>query len=156
MYNAPGERQEQSRWQNGLTWKHWTGIILVIALCCGGLFVTQYDFSDPQGHIEGNYTRAESLDEDRGQAFTSTLPPATVADRIDSADSARDRRQEGDTHFLQYKSKIVSVAPHEGGSKILLFEYRDGYSHYSGVFLLWGWSASPPSPFRGGGPGSGK
>lgn len=156
MYNGPGERQERPRGQNGLNWKHWTAIGVVIALCCGGIFFTQYDFSDPEGHIKGNYTRASQLDENRGRAYTSSLAPAVVADRIDDAADARSERRDGDTYFLQYKDDIVSVEPHNGGSKILLFDYRDGYNHYSSVFILWGWSASPPSPFRGGGPGSGK
>ncbi|WP_199036903.1 DUF4247 domain-containing protein [Glycomyces salinus] len=157
MYNAPDdERRPRPPLQSGLNWKHWAAILAVVALCCGGFAFTRIDFSNPEDHIKGNYERASTLDEDRGRAYTSTLPPATVADRIDEAADARSRRQDGDTYFLQYKDDIVSVEPHQGGSKILLFDYRDGYNHYSSHFLLWGWSASPPSPFRGGGPGSGK
>ena len=146
-----------ARQQSGsLNWKHWTAILAVVALCCGGIFLTRLDTSSPRGHIQGNYERASSLDEGRGLAYTSTLPPATVADRIDRAADARSKRIDNGTYFLQYRNDIVSVAPYQGGSKILLFDYRDGYHHYSSTFLLWGWSASPPSPFRGGGPGSGK
>lgn len=141
---------------SGLNWKHWTAIIAILALCCGGLIFTTIDFSNPSGYIQKTYTRASNLDEGRGKAYTSSLSPSVVADDIDDAEDARDERREGDTYFLQYKDHIVSVEPHQNGSKILLFKYRDGYNHYSSVFLLWGWSSSPPSPFRGGGPGSGK
>lgn len=148
--------ESHPRLTSGLNWKHWLAIGIVVVLCCGGLIVTQFDFNNPTGHIQSTYTRASHLDEGRGKAYTSSQSPATVADDIDDANGARDERKDGDTYFLQYKDKIVSVEPYQGGSKILLFDYRDGYQHYSSVFLLWGWSSSPPSPFRGGGPGSGK
>ena len=154
----PRRNGEEPPWRRtgGLNWKHWLAIGIVVALCCGGAIFSTLDFSNPTGYIEGNYSRAESLDEGRGKAYTSSLSPSTVAANIDDADEARDDRVDGDTHYLQYKDHIVSVEPYQGGSKILLFPYRDGYQHYSSVFLLWGWSSSPPSPFRGGGPGSGK
>ncbi|MCH7231941.1 DUF4247 domain-containing protein [Glycomyces sp. L485] len=147
--------QQPSR-TSGLNWKHWLAIGIVVVLCCGSAIFANLDRSNPTGHIQGNYTRAAHLDEGRGKAYTSSLPPSTVADDIDDADDARDERRDGDTYFLQYKDHIVSVEPYRGGSKILLFGYRAGYQHYSSVFFLWGWSSSPPSPFRGGGPGSGK
>ncbi|WP_051325487.1 DUF4247 domain-containing protein [Glycomyces tenuis] len=154
MYNNGDEREP--RRASGLKPMHWLAIGIVAVLCCGGLIFTQLDFSNPTGYIQSNYTRASNLDEGRGRAYTSSLSPATVADDIDDDSDARDERREGDTYFLQYKDKIVSVQPYQGGSKILLFDYRDGYNHYSSTFLLWGWSSSPPSTFRGGGPGSGK
>ncbi|WP_100444252.1 DUF4247 domain-containing protein [Glycomyces xiaoerkulensis] len=147
---------ELPRYGGGMNWKHWLAIGLVVVLCCGGWLVSSLDFSNPTGHIQSNYERAANLDEGRGRAYTSSLPPASVANSIDDADGARKQRRDGNKHFLQYKSHIVSVEPHRGGSKILLFNYRDGYRHYSPVFIGWGWSSSPLPPFRGGGPGSGK
>ena len=144
------------RRKSGLNWKHWLAIGIIVVLCCGGIVITTFDFSNPTGYIQSNYTRAANLDEGGGRAYTSSLSPSAVADDIDDADEARNERRDGDKYFLQYKDDIVSVEPYQGGSKILLFDYRDGYRHYSSVFLLWGWSSSPPSPFRGGGPGSGK
>lgn len=151
-----GPQEPPQPQSDGLNWKHWTAIAVVVALCCGGMIFSSLDFNNPTGYIQSNYTRAAHLDEGRGKAYTSNLQPSQVADDIDDDADARKERQSGSTYFLQYKDHIVSVAPHGLGSKILLFKYRDGYNHYSSTFLLWGWSSSPPSPFRGGGPGSGK
>lgn len=142
--------------QPGMNWKHWTAIIVVIALCCGGVILSNTNFSNPSGTIRDHYTRAASLDEGGGTAYTSSSSPATVAAQIDSDANAVEERSSNGVYYLQYTKHIVAVSPHNGGSKILLHDYRSGYNHYSGVFILWGWSSSPPSPFRGGGPGSGK
>ncbi|SDD17875.1 DUF4247 domain-containing protein [Glycomyces harbinensis] len=153
------ERQPPPRpASRGLNWKHWTAIIVVIALCCGGVFLMNSNFSNPTDTIQSHYQRASSLDEGGGRAYTSDQSPATVADQIDDDAEARDERSSGGVYYLQYSKHIVAVSPYQGGSKILLHDYRSGYNHYSGIFILggWGWSSSPPSPFRGGGPGSGK
>jgi hypothetical protein len=141
---------------SGLNWKHWLAIIVVLAICCGGLFASCTNFSNPSGAIERSYTRTAALDEGRGKAYTSTQSPAVVASQIADASSPVDERSADGVHYLQYTRHIVAVSPHDGGSKVLLDDYRDGYQRYAPVFLLWGWSSSPPSPFRGGGPGSGK
>jgi hypothetical protein len=140
----------------GMNWKHWTAIVVVLALCCGGVFLMNTNFSNPTGTIRDHYTRAANLDEGGGKAYTSSASPATVADQIDDDAEARSERSSGGVYYLQYSKHIVAVSPYNGGSKILLHDYRSGYNHYSSVFILWGWSSSPPSPFRGGGPGSGK
>ncbi|MEU6859948.1 DUF4247 domain-containing protein [Glycomyces sp. NPDC046736] len=131
-------------------------IVLGVVVCCGGVWLSNTDFNNPTDTIRDNYTRAANLDEGGGTAYTSSSSPATVSTEIDRAASAREKRSSDGVYYLQYSKHIVAVMPHQGGSKILLHDYRSGYNHYSSVFILWGWSSSPPSPFRGGGPGSGK
>ena len=130
--------------------------IIGVALCCGGVFMSRSSSNNPTGTIKDHYTRAANLDEGGGTAYTSSASPATVAEEIDDDADAREERNSGGVYYLQYSKHIVAVSPYQGGSKILLHDYRSGYNHYSSVFILWGWSSSPPSPFRGGGPGSGK
>ncbi|THV34610.1 DUF4247 domain-containing protein [Glycomyces buryatensis] len=143
---------------SGLNWKHWTAIVVVIALCCGGVILANTDFNDPTDTIKSHYTREATLDEGGGTAYTSASSPATVASEIADDADPREERSDNGTYYLQYSKHIVAVSPNgtSGGSKILLHDYKSGYNHYSGVFLLWGWPSSPPGPFRGGGPGSGK
>lgn len=156
MYREHRDNDSERRPGSGLTWKHWLGIGIVVVLCCGGVILTNSNFSNPTGTIEDNYTRAANLDEGNGRAFTTSLPAPAVADRIAADSEPVDRRTSDGSHYLQYTKHIVQVTPHEGGSKILLDNYRDGYRRHSFIFIPWGWSSAPPSPFRGGGPGSGK
>ncbi|GAB3223676.1 hypothetical protein GCM10027447_11640 [Glycomyces halotolerans] len=156
MYNQHQTRQPGGRPGNGMNWKHWLAIGIVAVLCCGGLVAANSNFSNPTGTIQSNYQRASNLDEGNGRAYTSASPPSIVADRIEDEAEPVDERSSGGSYYLQYTKHIVEVSPYRGGSKILLDGYRDGYQRHSSIFILWGWSSSPPSPFRGGGPGSGK
>lgn len=148
--------EPEQRPSTGLNWKHWLAIGIVVVLCCGGVFVANSNFSNPSDTISSRYTRASSLDQGNGRAYTSSSQPASVATQIAADSEPVKQRSDNGTYYLQYTKHIVAISPHGSGSKILLDNYRDGYQRHSSVFILWGWSSSPPSPFRGGGPGSGK
>ncbi|GAB3223667.1 hypothetical protein GCM10027447_11620 [Glycomyces halotolerans] len=129
---------------------------MTVLLCLSGVLASCASYIDPSDTIRDKFERASDLDVGDGWAYTSNSPPSVVADDISDAAEPLDERRHGDDHYLQYSDDIVAIFPYRGGSKILLDDYEDGYRRHSAIVRTWGWSASPPSSFRGGGPGSGK
>ncbi|WP_025273946.1 DUF4247 domain-containing protein [Haloglycomyces albus] len=138
----------------------WIVIGVIGALCLSLVFVScNSRREDPTSHIEDNYSRAASMDDDNGNArvFTSSKSPRDVRNDLRENTDQRSDRYRDNMYFLQYPKHIVSIESNGSGSKILLFNYRRGSSYYGSHFAFFGWSSTPPSSsYRGGGWGSGK
>ena len=143
--------------------------VLVAVLAMIGALSACSSSADPTSYIEKTYQRASNLDEDGIKAYTTTSKsPESVASDISANAEPQDRRTSskdaakdgGNAVFLQYSKKIVGIFPHEGGSKIMLGDYKRAHSHWF-VFIGGFWGSSPNyggggSGNRGGGGGSGK
>lgn len=116
-----------------------------LAACSGG----SGDNTVPSSWIRKEYRAGGGGYVDR------TDPVSTVADEIDKHTSAQDRTSSSSMVFLRYRDDIVAISPYQGGSRIEIDDYRNGYRrwkpHLSSV-----WPDPDSDSFRGGGPGSGK
>lgn len=141
-----------------------TGIVAVVVLAraCSSP-------DDPRKFIADTYRRTASLDEGQLQAYLARgKGPHAVATEISAEVQPIDRRSvpdpaganADDAVFLQYGDQIVAVFAHEGGSRVMVGEYRAARSHYI-AFIGGYWPATPSyggtgSGNRGGGSGTGK
>lgn len=146
----------------------WRTIVLVIVgIIAIGLLARACGSSgeNPTAYVKATYERTESLDEDGIAAYVARdKTPQQVASDISANAEPTDRRtsnaggEEG--VFLQYRNHIVAIFPYQGGSRIMLGEYRRAHSHWFVYVGSW-WGSSPGyggggSGTRGGGGGSGK
>lgn len=119
---------------------------VALTACSGG--------SDSGNDVPAGWIRNEYGGSGAGYVDRSDTTSA-VADEIHGHTSARDRTSDGGMVFLRYRDDIVSVTPHQNGSRIEIDDYDSGYrrwkSHIGSV-----WPDPDSSGFRGGGPGSGK
>ncbi|QSB06480.1 DUF2617 family protein [Natronoglycomyces albus] len=131
-------------------------VVIVVGFIATAVACVNLGNDDPVDFIESTYTRSAHLDEDSGRAYTTDLTPAQVRSEIGGAVSPVDARTDAGNHYLQYAKYIIAVTATATGTKILIDDYRRGHQRHSVIITGWGWSSSPPSGFRGGGPGSGK
>lgn len=138
-------------------------VLFVLARACG----TSSD--DPTSYITKTYERESSLDEDGIEAYVAAgKSPESVASDISANADPIDRRTSsenaaedgGNAVFLQYSDKIASIFPYQGGSKVMLGDYKKAHSHYF-VYIGGFWGSTPNyggggSGNRGGGVGTGK
>lgn len=114
----------------------------------------------PKGWLEDHYSKTGG-DEDTsaGLRFTSDdAPEQTVAAIVKGTDPS-ERRQEGSTYFLRYKSDwLVTVEGDStgSGSEIKLYEFDAGYRSHGSTLFFWSSHYQRGGSFRGGGSGSGK
>lgn len=141
-----------------------TGIVAIVVLgrACSSP-------NDPREFIAETYERTSSLDEGQMQAYLARgKEPHAVATEISAEVQPIDRRSVQDPAganadnavFLQYGDQIVAVFAHDGGSRVMVGEYRAARSHYI-AFIGGYWPATPSysgtgSGNRGGGSGTGK
>ncbi len=139
--------------------------LLVVVLALGACSST----SDPTSFIRDKYQRESSLDENGIDAYVAAgKDPEAVATEISAAAQPLDRRTSsqnaaadgGNAVFLQYQKVIVSIFPYQGGSRVMLGDYRRAHSTYF-AFIGGFWASTPGSAGggsnnRGGGSGSGK
>ncbi|KAA5829544.1 DUF4247 domain-containing protein [Saccharopolyspora hirsuta] len=140
-------------------WFAIAGAAAVLALIVG--MVTLFSTgTGPRGYVANNYTRAAHLDlpgDSDNRAYTSPLPPTTVAFQISSKWRPQSQYTDSSGIYLRYSGDAVVVKPHQQGSVIHVMDahhaYRRYHSHVGGV---WGWSSPHGESFRGRGPGAGK
>ncbi|BDT88505.1 DUF4247 domain-containing protein [Nocardia cyriacigeorgica] len=140
-----------------------TGIIsVIVAVALVVALIARAGADDePREYIADHYTRAAALDEpNNGLAYTATAAAPIVANEIARAARPLDKRSTEDKIFLQYRDDIIAVTPYQGGSKILVDDYRTGHRRHSHYVSTYGWASSggggSGGGFRGGGSGDGK
>lgn len=112
-------------------------VVLVLPACGLGQDVEEY--------VGKTYTRSAGLDDGTAHAYTAGDPPAAAAHRISTAQRPLDTLTGvgRSASYLQYRDRIVRVAPAAAGSVILVDSYANGYQRWANdVAPRWG--AVPP------------
>jgi hypothetical protein len=109
---------------------------------------------DDGNDVPSTWIRQQYTSSGVGYVDTSDTT-SKVAKEIDGHASARDRIDDSGKVFLRYRDDIVSIVPHQSGSRIEIDDYRTGYYRWKSNIRS-AWPDPDSNEFRGGGPGSGK
>ncbi|HEY9563599.1 MAG TPA: DUF4247 domain-containing protein [Nocardioides sp.] len=155
-YTGPNSSGDGPRW----------GLIAIIVGALLLLFIIPVIVSaasntSPEKWLKDNYSeQGGDVDSSSGLRFASADPVDQTVAAIDAGTDPSEKRQEGSTYYLRYKSDWlveVEAAPDGSGSEIVLFEFDAGYQSHGALLFFWSSHYQQGGgPFRGGGGGSGK
>lgn len=143
----------------GVMWAGIAGAIVAMLVIGGGAIglVNALNPTDPGPYIAKHYQRAAQLD-DRlgGKVYTTKKPMDRVEKEISKAVKPVAVHRNRGTVFLRYDEWLVAISSYEGGTKIDVDSYNNGYRRYRDSLADSNWPSTSTASSSNGGSNSGK
>lgn len=112
---------------------------------------------DPRPYIEKNYQRAAALDDKLGgRMYITTKTTDRVRQDISRKVKPASTYQDRGLTFLRYPEWLVTIAAHNGGAKIEVDSYDNGYRRHRDRLSGSSWPSTSTASGGSGTSGSGK
>ncbi|MFI6868319.1 DUF4247 domain-containing protein [Nocardia sp. NPDC050406] len=140
----------------------WAGIagVIVTMLVIGGSaigLVNALNPSDPGPYIAKHYQRAAQLDDPLGgRVYTTTKSVDKVEKEISKGVKPVATHRNNGTTYLRYDSWLVTISPYQGGAKIDVDDYDNGYRRHRDGLANSNWPSTSNASSSNGGNNSGK